>query len=134
LQERSATLTTLEGDEQSGAILRILDEDAAGGTEKYRALIDVMREAGLNVYPRNSAGHEYDRYEYHPAGGEVIEREISPWPGAPVISASELLEECRPSASGAGELAELDDATLGPAAKRALTDPQLAAALWAAES
>src|ERR1039458_5785014 len=85
-----------DGDQQSGVILAIVDEHADGGTEEYRELIQALHEAGLNLYATNGAGDEYDaRWEHHPAGGEMTTRYMSEAHGMTVLSAGELLEECR---------------------------------------
>ena len=123
----------LQGDEESGVIFEIVDEDANYGTEGYRALIDALHEAGLNVYAGNAGGGEYDAgWEYHPAGGETIARGMSESLGATVISAGELIEGCRSSAPDAKELTDVDDATVGAAAKRLLVEPELPHAVLAA--
>lgn len=124
----------LEGDEQSGVILAIVDEQANYGTEAYRALIGVLHDAGLNVYATNASGGEYDAcWEHHPAGGEMIAQAMSEAQGATVISASELLEECGRMAPETGtpqSLSEVKDALAGAAAKRLLVEPELPRAVW----
>jgi hypothetical protein len=118
-----------DGDQQSGVILAIVDEQADCGTEEYRELIQALHQAGLNVYATNAAGGEYDaRWEHHPAGGEMITRYMSEAHGMTVISAGELLEECR-CATQPGEppqtLDGVEDALVGAATKRLLVEPKL---------
>ncbi len=116
----------LDGDERSGTILAIVDEEANYGTEAYRALITALHDAGLNVFATNATGGEYDPLlEYHPAGGAVIERGMSEHGGFAVIGAAELLGECKRLEPDATDLADVDDAIVGEVAKEALAAPDL---------
>ncbi len=129
----SKDASLLDGEEHFGVILAIADDEANYGTEAYRALIGALHETGLNVFAKNGAGYEYDPgWEFHPAGGEMIQRGMSAWLGATVISAGELLEACRAAGSDATELADVDDGPVGAAAKRLLAEPELPRAVWEA--
>jgi hypothetical protein len=125
-QHRLRNGELFDGDEESGVILAIVNEQANYGTEAYRALIEALHDADLNVYANNRGGGDYDAgWEYHAADGKVVQHSASEYLGRTVVSAGELLEECKLDAPDATELAYVKDAIVGAAAKRALTEPAL---------
>jgi hypothetical protein len=116
----------VDGDALSGPILTVVDEEANGGIEGYRDLIEALHEAGIFVYASNGAGGDYDaEWEYSAPGDEPIARALCEAAGETVISARDLLQESKRSAPSATDLATVDDAVLGRAARRLLTDPAL---------
>ena len=69
--------------------------------------------------PRNEAGSEFDPgWEYHALGGPVVERSMSRHLGVTVLSAGELLEECRRAAPDAKELADVEAGIVHAAVER----------------
>jgi hypothetical protein len=123
-QLRDAAL--IDGDDSSGTIFVIVDDEANYGTEAYRTLIAALHDAGLNVYATNATGGDYGPlWEYHAAGGTTIQRAMSEHGGFTVIGAGELLGECKRFEPDATDLADVDDAIVGEVAKQALAAPDL---------
>lgn len=120
----------VDGDASSGPILSVVNQEANDGIEAYRGLIEALHEAGMFVYANNGAGGEYDaEWEYRAPGNDPIARTVCEAAGETVISARDLLEESKRSAPDATDLATVDDAILGRAARRLLTDPPLPTAV-----
>lgn len=121
----------VEGNESSGLILTIVNEEANYGIEAYREIIAALHAAGLNVFATNGAGGDYDaEWEYSPAGQEPVVRTVSEAAGETVIGAAGLLERCKDSVPDAADLTSVADAVVGAAAKHLLAEPDLPQAVW----
>jgi hypothetical protein len=126
-EQQNAVL--IDGDEQTGVILRIVEEEADGGIEEFRELIEALHEAGLHVHAINQPGRSYSsELEYREPGQPARSKPLCPTSAVAVLSASELLEAC---ASTGVALESVDDRLLGQAAKRLLAEPVLPAAVRA---
>jgi len=63
----------LAGDERSGRILAVVDEQASYGTATYAGVIAVLGAAGLHVFAGNDAGGDYGAcWEYHLAARQRV--------------------------------------------------------------
>lgn len=113
-----------DGDQSTGPILAIVDEEANYGIEAYRELVDALHEAGMNVFATNGAGGDYDaEWEYCPAGGEPVTRRVLEAVGGTAIGAEDVLAEMRERDGAVADLASAEDAAVGLATKRLLADP-----------
>lgn len=110
----------LAGDQQTGLILAIADQEANYGTGAYSELIAAFGEAGLQVYAGNDAGGDYGAsWEYHPADrtGELTV-EWRRWNEDEfVVGRRNLLTD------GRRTLSEIPDQTLAAAVRRLLLAP-----------
>ena len=114
-----AGAVVLAGDERSGPILAVVDEQASHGVAAYRSLIHSLTGIGLHVFAGNEAGASFGGcWEYHPPRGNGARPE---WRrragGVLVVSAFDLLE------AGERTVADVPDEVLAARTRRLVGYP-----------
>ena len=114
-----AGAVVLAGDERSGPILAVVDEQASHGIAAYRSLIHALTGAGLHVFAGNEAGASFGGcWEYHPPRGNGARPEWRRRAGAVlVVSAFDLLE------AGERTVADVPDEVLAARTRRLVGYP-----------
>ena len=113
-----AGATVLAGDERSGLILAVVDDQANHGAV-YSSLIHALVGAGVHVFAGNEAGASFSGcWEYHPPSGNGARPE---WRlragGVIVVSAFDLLE------AGERTVADMPDEVLAARTRRLVGYP-----------
>ena len=114
-----AGVVVLAGDERSGLILAVVDEQASHGIAAYRNLIQALTDAGLHVFAGNDAGARFGGcWEYHPPRGNGARPQRRRRAGdVLVVSAFDLLE------AGERTVADVPDKVLAARTRRLVGYP-----------
>ena len=114
-----AGVVVLGGDERSGLILAVVDEQASHGVAAFRNLIHALTGAGLHVFAGNDAGARFGGcWEYHPPRGNGARPERRRRAGdVLVVSAFDLLE------AGERTVADIPDEVLAARTRRLVGYP-----------